>query len=232
MCLHSQIFGAHGTAPSTNGLFGTCTFPWVVPGAHIASLPCVTCHAISPVVVVLTLVSNWRRKHRVLNVWVVFTFVALWHDMNWTLLTWAWLLALGFALWPASAHKEGATPTTPRQPRCGWWLFSLPSIGIVIEVFLVCRFLVQLRFHAPFQLAALSSAVLTLANFIGFFVGASGTWKLIQVRCSLSLVVVTPHALLCCHSPSHGAVPCGTGCLWQLHGRSYCACTTSLTTRS
>ena len=37
--------------------------------------------------------SRWR----MLNVWVVFTFVALWHDLEWRLLGWAWMMALAMA---------------------------------------------------------------------------------------------------------------------------------------
>ena len=31
--------------------------------------------------------SAWRAA----NVWPIFTFVALWHDLEWRLLAWAWL---------------------------------------------------------------------------------------------------------------------------------------------
>lgn len=31
------------------------------------------------------------------NVWPIFTFVALWHDLEWRLLAWAWLSSLLFA---------------------------------------------------------------------------------------------------------------------------------------
>lgn len=36
-------------------------------------------------------------KKRLLNVWPIFTFVALWHDFEWHLLKWAWLMALFIA---------------------------------------------------------------------------------------------------------------------------------------
>jgi protein-cysteine N-palmitoyltransferase HHAT len=36
-------------------------------------------------------------KSRLLNVWPIFTFVALWHDLEWHLLKWAWLMALFIA---------------------------------------------------------------------------------------------------------------------------------------
>lgn len=37
--------------------------------------------------------AQWR----LLNVWPIFTFVALWHDFEWHLLKWAWLMALFIA---------------------------------------------------------------------------------------------------------------------------------------
>lgn len=33
-------------------------------------------------------------RYKALNAWVVFTFVALWHDLEWKLLAWAWLMCL------------------------------------------------------------------------------------------------------------------------------------------
>ncbi|KAG7022342.1 SPAC24H6.01c, partial [Cucurbita argyrosperma subsp. argyrosperma] len=35
-------------------------------------------------------------KRKVFNVWIVFTFVAIWHDLEWKLLCWAWLTCLFF----------------------------------------------------------------------------------------------------------------------------------------
>ncbi|KAK9087548.1 hypothetical protein Syun_029942 [Stephania yunnanensis] len=35
-------------------------------------------------------------KKKLLNVWVIFTFVAIWHDLEWKLLSWAWLTCLFF----------------------------------------------------------------------------------------------------------------------------------------
>lgn len=36
-------------------------------------------------------------KNRLLVVWPIFTFVAIWHDLEWHLLRWAWLMALFMA---------------------------------------------------------------------------------------------------------------------------------------
>ncbi|KAM7270321.1 hypothetical protein ACFE04_029535 [Oxalis oulophora] len=35
-------------------------------------------------------------RRKLVNVWVVFTFVAIWHDLEWKLLSWAWLTCLFF----------------------------------------------------------------------------------------------------------------------------------------
>ena len=36
-------------------------------------------------------------RWRALNVWAIFTFVAVWHDLEWRLLGWAWIMALFMA---------------------------------------------------------------------------------------------------------------------------------------
>lgn len=33
-------------------------------------------------------------RRKLLNVWVIFTFVAIWHDLEWKLLSWAWLTCI------------------------------------------------------------------------------------------------------------------------------------------
>ncbi|XP_022765632.1 putative membrane-bound O-acyltransferase C24H6.01c isoform X5 [Durio zibethinus] len=35
-------------------------------------------------------------QRKLLNIWVIFTFVAVWHDLEWKLLSWAWLTCLFF----------------------------------------------------------------------------------------------------------------------------------------
>ncbi|OMO71486.1 Membrane bound O-acyl transferase, MBOAT [Corchorus olitorius] len=35
-------------------------------------------------------------QRKLLNIWVIFTFVAIWHDLEWKLLSWAWLTCLIF----------------------------------------------------------------------------------------------------------------------------------------
>lgn len=108
----------------------------------------------------------WRAWHRSYNLWVVryiyipmggarrqvwaslvvFTFVALWHDLSFTLLAWAWLVVLfivpelvGRALVPASRY--GNTP----------WFPYVRALGTVVNVFMMMT-----------------------ANLVGFVVGLDG----------------------------------------------------------
>lgn len=46
-------------------------------------------------------------QRKLLNVWVVFTFVAIWHDLEWKLLSWAWLTCLFFV--PEIVVKSAAS---------------------------------------------------------------------------------------------------------------------------
>lgn len=49
--------------------------------------------------------SNWK----MLNVWPIFTFVALWHDLEWKLLGWGWVMALLMAPELVGAKYQHAT---------------------------------------------------------------------------------------------------------------------------
>ncbi|KAG2724068.1 hypothetical protein I3760_01G000600 [Carya illinoinensis] len=46
-------------------------------------------------------------QKKLVNVWVIFTFVAIWHDLEWKLLSWAWLTCLFFV--PEMMLKSAAT---------------------------------------------------------------------------------------------------------------------------
>ncbi|KAJ6359543.1 hypothetical protein OIU77_003701 [Salix suchowensis] len=49
--------------------------------------------------------GGYQRK--LLNIWVIFTFVAIWHDLEWKLLSWAWLTCLFFI--PEMVVKSAAS---------------------------------------------------------------------------------------------------------------------------
>ncbi|XP_010415032.1 PREDICTED: putative membrane-bound O-acyltransferase C24H6.01c [Camelina sativa] len=88
-----------------------------------------------------------RRKF--LNVWVVFTFVAMWHDLEWKLLSWAWLTCLFFM--PEMLLKSASNAYKVES-----------ALG---------EFLLR-------ELKALSGAVtitcLMIANLAGYVIGPSG----------------------------------------------------------
>ncbi|KAJ0231559.1 MBOAT protein [Hirschfeldia incana] len=94
-----------------------------------------------------------RRKF--LNVWVVFTFVAVWHDLEWKLLSWAWLTCLFFM--PEMLLKSASNA------------FKVQSA--------FGEFLLR-------ELKALSGAVtitcLMMANLAGYVIGPSGLSRFVS----------------------------------------------------
>ncbi|XP_010544129.1 PREDICTED: putative membrane-bound O-acyltransferase C24H6.01c [Tarenaya hassleriana] len=88
-------------------------------------------------------------RRKLLNVWVVFTFVAVWHDLEWKLLSWAWITCLFFV--PEMLVKS-ASNAFKAESVLGEFLFR--------------------------ELAALSGAVtitsLMIANLVGYVIGPSG----------------------------------------------------------
>jgi protein-cysteine N-palmitoyltransferase HHAT len=59
-------------------------------------------------------------KWRLLNVWPIFTFVALWHDFEWHLLKWAWLMAVLVA--PEALCRHALRAQVMQQHRGQAWL--------------------------------------------------------------------------------------------------------------
>ncbi|KAK7390873.1 hypothetical protein VNO78_19031 [Psophocarpus tetragonolobus] len=93
-------------------------------------------------------------KKKLLNVWVIFTFVAIWHDLEWKLLSWAWLTCLFFI--PELVFKSAAKAFQAKS-----------SFG-------ECIFR---------ELSAVAGAItitcLMVANLVGFVVGPRGiNWLL------------------------------------------------------
>ncbi|KAL9271826.1 Membrane-bound O-acyltransferase gup1-like protein [Drosera capensis] len=88
-------------------------------------------------------------RTKVLNVWIVFTFVAIWHDLEWKLLSWAWLTCVFFV--PEMLFKSAAN-TFQVESAVGKFVFR--------------------------ELSAVAGAVtitcLMIANLVGFVVGPSG----------------------------------------------------------
>ncbi|OWM90799.1 putative membrane-bound O-acyltransferase C24H6.01c isoform X1 [Punica granatum] len=88
-------------------------------------------------------------QRKLLNVWVVFTFVALWHDLEWKLLSWAWLTCLFFV--PELILKSAANA------------FKIESA------------LGELFFREVSALAgSVTITCLMVANLVGFVIGPSG----------------------------------------------------------
>ncbi|KAJ4845363.1 hypothetical protein Tsubulata_050280 [Turnera subulata] len=95
-------------------------------------------------------------RRKLLNVWVIFTFVAIWHDLEWKLLSWAWLTCLFFI--PEMVAKSAANAFQV-QSSFGEFLFR--------------------------ELSAVAGAItitcLMVANLVGYVIGPSGiNWLISQ----------------------------------------------------
>ncbi|KAJ8557278.1 hypothetical protein K7X08_002903 [Anisodus acutangulus] len=91
---------------------------------------------------------------KLLNVWVIFTFVAVWHDLEWKLLSWAWLTCIFFI--PEMIIKS-TTNVLKVESSFGKFLYR--------------------------ELSAVAGAItitcLMVANLVGFVIGSSGiNWLL------------------------------------------------------
>ncbi|KAL3132194.1 hypothetical protein ABBQ32_008792 [Trebouxia sp. C0010 RCD-2024] len=86
---------------------------------------------------------------RLLNIWLIFTFVALWHDLEWHLLGWAWLTCILFV--PELGIK---------------WLFMQPSMAFLRN---------RWYFRHICALGGCCNIIgLMAVNMVGFVVGTDG----------------------------------------------------------
>nr|AZM65207.1 diacylglycerol acyltransferase 8 [Vitellaria paradoxa] len=89
-------------------------------------------------------------SHRkLLNVWVIFTFVAIWHDLEWKLLSWAWLTCIFFV--PEMIVKSAAHAF---QVRSAFEEFVFRELAAVA--------------------GAVTITCLMVANLVGYVIGPSG----------------------------------------------------------
>ncbi|EOY11796.1 hypothetical protein SCA6_003404 [Theobroma cacao] len=88
-------------------------------------------------------------RRKLLNIWVIFTFVAIWHDLEWKLLSWAWLTCLFFV--PEMLVKS-ATNALQAEGALGGFIFH------------------ELKAAA----GAITITCLMVANLVGYVIGPSG----------------------------------------------------------
>eukprot|EP00210_Caulerpa_lentillifera_P000472 g455.t1 len=89
-------------------------------------------------------------QYRWVSIWIIFGFVAFWHDLEWKLLQWAWIMALFFII-------EGAIKTVSRSRTSSRFQQS------------------TLYRHLSALAASTNIFVLMTINMIGFGVGTEGT---------------------------------------------------------
>lgn len=88
-------------------------------------------------------------QKKLLNVWVIFTFVAIWHDLEWKLLSWAWLTCLFFI--PEMLVKSAANAFQVKDTFGGFVFRELRAVS-----------------------GAVTITCLMVANLVGFVIGPSG----------------------------------------------------------
>ncbi|OAE27328.1 hypothetical protein AXG93_2817s1330 [Marchantia polymorpha subsp. ruderalis] len=104
-------------------------------------------------------------KWRMLNVWIIFTFVAVWHDLEWKLLSWAWVTCL---LWVPELSIKHLMKTKPMQPfKTTHWYTECCAIA-----------------------GAMNISGLMVANLVGFVVGPSGIWVLASLLFTVQTIPV------------------------------------------
>eukprot|EP01018_Ginkgo_biloba_P037071 Gb_24225 [translate_table: standard] len=94
-------------------------------------------------------------QQKLLNVWVIFTFVAIWHDLEWKLLSWAWVTCLFWM--PEVFFKSIMHMSQVRNLFKEFLLRELSAVG-----------------------GAITISCLMMANMIGFVVGPTGMKWLIS----------------------------------------------------
>ncbi|KAH9318920.1 hypothetical protein KI387_020689, partial [Taxus chinensis] len=94
-------------------------------------------------------------QRKLLNVWPIFTFVAMWHDLEWKLLSWAWVTCLFWM--PEVVFKSIMHSSQIQNSLNKILLRELSAIGGAITIFF-----------------------LMMANLIGFVIGPTGLQWLIS----------------------------------------------------
>ncbi|XP_022765630.1 putative membrane-bound O-acyltransferase C24H6.01c isoform X3 [Durio zibethinus] len=88
-------------------------------------------------------------QRKLLNIWVIFTFVAVWHDLEWKLLSWAWLTCLFFV--PEMLVKSAANAFQAEGALGGFVFRELSAVA-----------------------GAITITCLMVANLVGYVIGPSG----------------------------------------------------------
>lgn len=94
-------------------------------------------------------------KYKQYNIWAVFTFVAIWHDIEWNLVIWAWGVCL--ALIPEIAIKK----IFNSKAKAHLW----HQTKFVVLASLLCAF--QILF-------------MIIYNLVGFGIGKDSLWEILQ----------------------------------------------------
>ncbi|KAJ8434417.1 hypothetical protein Cgig2_002619 [Carnegiea gigantea] len=126
-------------------------------------------------------------RTKLLNVWVIFTFVALWHDLEWKLLSWAWLTCIFFV--PEILLKSVANTLQVESAIGKFFFHEMSAIsGAVTITCLMAPSFWRIIWESLYDDHSLMKIIggslkseltnlnffLQIANLVGFVVGPSG----------------------------------------------------------
>ncbi|RXH73455.1 hypothetical protein DVH24_016277 [Malus domestica] len=116
-------------------------------------------------------------RRKLLNVWVVFTFVAIWHDLEWKLLSWAWLTCLFFIpemiLKSATNAFQGIAVLALSLPKSGGELTAEEaplSVDVTAKIGVLMEKLPTLRAKKQIESLAMADAHFQVKSTHGEFV--------------------------------------------------------------
>ncbi|KAJ1930633.1 glycerol transporter [Tieghemiomyces parasiticus] len=109
------------------------------------------------------------RRYAAYNVWAVFTFVALWHDISLRLLAWAWLISLMFAPELLLSYVFNRPPYSQHR-----YFRHLCAVGCVLNI-----------------------CMMMVANLVGFAVGVDGIRTMLTEIFCLRGAVFIVASLIC-----------------------------------
>lgn len=123
-------------------------------------------------------------SRRAIAIWPIFLFVALWHDLEWKMVSWAWLICFAFLpellvkKWSASSRFDSLRNTKVFQ-------------------------------NASAAAAALNISLLMVVNMVGFVVGPDGIVDLLKELVESPLYIAA--SLFCFYCGAHIAFVCRPG---------------------
>lgn len=137
------------------------------------------------------------------NVFCVFTFVALWHDMTLQLLVWGWLSAIAFVP-EALVEWLGSLPMIAARIHEAWWLPNLIALlGAVNVLLLIVANMLGFATAAAADGLGAAGMLSALTTWRGLLLLGGATIMLCVAFATVAIVFVHCHRLYNCDVLPH-----------------------------